>query len=488
MRNNLRSIKLLTGYLGKSSAYILMTVLVWLMPCLSYACRHFTGQTVSYTYDDTRDHVKIKVLYQGGTVQTGTPVCDRAMGWVSTAHPSNPYEPKVKIDTYHVDDNAFGGGSIDDLIITGRCEEIGQNAFLSCHIKNLTIYPSDDYGLKIRSGAFSGMWSINKIKIMDPTPPSVPYGGAFNSSCFDFSKLIVPKGSLEDYKKDSFWRNFKNISEEDFPIEDISIFISPSAKVYVGDILPVLSNIYPEYKGKNITYTSSNTKVVDVIDGKFVAVGAGTATLYAKCDNLSDNVTVTVLTREVTGISLDKIMTTLAVGESTSLIATVRPSNATDKTIKWTTSNVSVATVSTDGTVIAHSKGTATITATCGNFSAKCTVNVISGRVENVILNKTEASIIIGGNLTLTATLHPDNVTDKTIIWTSSDPTIATVDSNGIVTAHSLGTAIITATCDNVSATCTVTVTPVMAENVILNKTEASIIIGGNLTLTATLH
>ena len=168
---------------------------------------------------------------------------------------------------------------------------------------------------------------------------------------------------------------------------------------------------------------------------------------------------------DVTSVTLDKTTLELTIGGTATLNATVLPSDATDKTVVWTSSNPSVATVS-DGLVTAVGAGTATITATAGGKSATCTVAVETPVVvvTSVTLDNPTLDLNIGESSTLVATVAPDNATDKTVTWTTSDATIATVN-NGVVSALAAGTATITATSGTQTATCDVTVSTSVAIN-----------------------
>ena len=170
----------------------------------------------------------------------------------------------------------------------------------------------------------------------------------------------------------------------------------------------------------------------------------------------------------VTGVTLNKTTTSLEVGQTETLTATIAPSNATNQNMSWTSNNTSVATVDQNGVVTAVSAGQATITVTTadGNKTAICTVTVTAPStdpvaVTGVTLNKTSTSIKVGATETLTATIEPSNATNKGLSWTSSAPAIASVN-NGVVTGVAEGNATITVTTTdgNKTATCTVTVTP----------------------------
>ena len=165
------------------------------------------------------------------------------------------------------------------------------------------------------------------------------------------------------------------------------------------------------------------------------------------------------LTREAvpaTGVTLNETVLSLRPTEKATLTATVAPENTTD-TLVWTSSNDAMATVK-DGVVTAKSEGTATITAACGSAKAECVVTVLPPiPATGVTLDKAALKLYEGDAAKLTAMVKPEDTTDKTIVWTSSDKTIATV-KDGAVTAVKAGTATITAACGEAKATCAVTV------------------------------
>jgi uncharacterized protein YjdB len=178
--------------------------------------------------------------------------------------------------------------------------------------------------------------------------------------------------------------------------------------------------------------------------------------------NLGDSVIY-----KVTKVELDKTSLTLDVNQSETLTATITPSNATDKSLTWESSDTNIATVDTNGVVTAVAQGSTTITATAADGSgekATCSVTVKEAAnvpVTSVSLDKTTLELTEGETAQLTATVLPDNATNKAVTWSTSNASIATVDANGLVTAVSAGTATITVTTEDGSktATCEVTVT-----------------------------
>ena len=197
----------------------------------------------------------------------------------------------------------------------------------------------------------------------------------------------------------------------------------------------------------------------------------------AACDDGSQTTTTTDPVA-VENVTLSKTTLTLDVGDEETLTATVTPDSATDKTVTWTTSDAAIATVN-GGTVKAVAAGSATITAKAGEKSATCTVTVAQPltdpvAVENVTLSKTTLTLDVGDEETLTATVTPDNATDKTVTWTTSDAAIATVNG-GTVKAVAAGSATITAKAGEKSATCTVTVAQPLTYTVTSEEWDAAI-------------
>ena len=148
-------------------------------------------------------------------------------------------------------------------------------------------------------------------------------------------------------------------------------------------------------------------------------------------------------------------------GETVTLSATVYPEDATDKTIVWTSSDESIAKVNEIGVVTALKAGKVTITASskvCPTVTATCEITV-NTKISAITLNKAAAEIVEGESLVLTATVSPEDATDKTVTWISSDEAVVKV-VNGVVSAFKTGKATITATSGDVSATCEITVIP----------------------------
>ena len=192
----------------------------------------------------------------------------------------------------------------------------------------------------------------------------------------------------------------------------------------------------------------------------------------------------------VSSVSLNKNTLNLLFGNSETLIATVLPSDATDKSVSWSTSNSSVATVNSSGSVTAVGNGSCTITVTTtdGGKTATCSVNVTTA-VTGVTLNKNSTNIQIGATETLTATVLPVTASNKNVTWSSSNNNVATVNSNGVVTAVGIGNCTITVTTvdGGKTATCNTTVAGIPVQNVSLDKSTLNLDISDHYTLTATV-
>ena len=249
------------------------------------------------------------------------------------------------------------------------------------------------------------------------------------------------------------------------PVSSISLN-KTSLTLTVGDTETLVSTVLPENAtDPSVTWTSGNTSIATVSStGEISAKAVGSATVTVKTNDGGKKATcsVTVNPIAVTGVSLNKTSMSMTAGDTQTLTATITPSNATDKSVTWSSNNTSVATVSSSGVVTAKAAGMATITVTTndGAKTASCSVSVLPVSVTNVSLNKSVLSMYQSDTETLIAIVYPSNALNKGITWRSSDNSVAVVNSYGQVTALAAGSAIITVTTDDggKTASCSVNV------------------------------
>lgn len=208
------------------------------------------------------------------------------------------------------------------------------------------------------------------------------------------------------------------------------------------------------------------------------------SSLFIACGEKEQEITVQ-------SIALSQPSAELIIGETLNLKATVSPSNATYDGITWTSTKTSVATVSSSGQVSALAEGNTTITAMAGGKTASCSVTVVKGyvAVSSITLNKENLELVEGNSETLTATVSPNDATDRTVSWSSSNDAVATV-KDGTITAVKEGEATITAKAGEKTASCKVVVAKkvIPVESIELNKTELELKKGETSTLTANVQ
>ena len=286
----------------------------------------------------------------------------------------------------------------------------------------------------------------------------------------------------------------KNVQELNQVIVAVeSLELDPTyATVDAGDVLVLKAIVKPEDATfKTVSWKSSDPSLAEVYNGTVKTLKEGSVTITATVSGMSAtcNITINKLPVVVNSITLNKTETTLAVGETETLIASVNPKDADDPTVTWTSSNWAVASV-VEGVVTAIAEGTAVITAKAGDQTATCTVTVphVYIPLESLEFAKTETTLRVGGTEKLELVITPYNADHEDIVWTSTDEGVATV-TDGLVKAVGVGTAVITARSGDKSAQCTVSVLPVSkpVESVQLNKHAFTLEVGGSEILVATV-
>ncbi len=286
--------------------------------------------------------------------------------------------------------------------------------------------------------------------------------------------------------------------EEDTGIPVASVGFNKNVlELEVGETYKLNATVLPSNAtDKTLIWSSSDSDVASVSDGLITARKEGEAEITAKSGNKQAVCTVTVkpetdVTVPVTSVTLNQSVYTLAIGASYTLIPTVLPANATDRLVKWSSSNEKTVTVSDRGVIQAIAEGTSTIKAEAGGKSATCAVTVEKTivAVTEVTLDRTSLTLKVNETFTLSATVAPENATDKAVKWTTSDSGVVRV-SNGKVTAVGEGTAKITAAAGGKSASCTVTVKNaepefIPVDSVTLNRESLELKVDETFTLTA---
>ncbi len=282
-----------------------------------------------------------------------------------------------------------------------------------------------------------------------------------------------------------------------------------SVSVTPATLLPTISP--DNAHNKEVRWSSSNTAVATVTQNGQVtplAKGSATITVTTEDGGHSAQCAVTVLGLAPTGVSLGLTTLTLTTADNPVLLeATVLPSDAENTNVTWSSTHPLVASVDQTGKVTPVGKGTTTIRAAtvAGSLTAECTVNITAVLPQGITLDRDSLTLFLGSTpFTLTPTVLPSTAENKSVQWSSSQPSVATVDSSGKVTPVAEGTASITVqtVAGDASAACEVTVAklviapinpivigPVKATGVSLDRTRLDLVTGGNThTLVATIE
>ena len=276
--------------------------------------------------------------------------------------------------------------------------------------------------------------------------------------------------------------------------------VTPSrVEIIEGGSAVLSASVSPEAASDRVVSWSSSDRSVATVDksGTVHGLRPGTATVTATAEGKSGTCAVTVKAKavNVTEVTLDRTELTLTEGETETLTARVKPDNADNRKVTWSSDKTEVATVGGDGRVTAVKAGVAVVTVTTedGGKTATCkvTVKAKAVNVTEVTLDKTELTLTEGEAETLTATVKPDNADNKKVTWSSDKTEVATVDGDGKVTAVKAGVAVVTVTTEDggKTATCRVTVKAkaVNVTDVTLDRTELTLTEGDTETLTATV-
>lgn len=370
----------------------------------------------------------------------------------------------------------------DRLLLGNSVSEIGMNAFYGCNrISGEIVFPESvmsigGYAFKycdhiqslvftyenvtIGALAFPDNNGLEYIVSQSETPPNAELF-AFPKSAYD-KPLYVPEKSISLYKNAVEWRSFKYVN----PISGTDVTLTLNVKsltLNIGQTEKLTATVLPENTSdKTVTWASDNEAIATVAaDGTVTGVSVGVANITAKCGDVSATCKVSVNPVPAATVTINVPDTKIYVGDKLTLSAMVAPDNTTDKTLIWTCSTPEIATINAQtGELTAIAPGEARIKATCGEATGMATVTIIPVPATSVTISTDDITLLVGQTGKLTATVFPENTTDKNIVWESDNDAIATVTSDGTFTAVSIGVTNITATCGDVTSTCKVTVIP----------------------------
>lgn len=244
----------------------------------------------------------------------------------------------------------------------------------------------------------------------------------------------------------------------------ITISVSPSQSIIeAGETVQLKAEMSATPDGAtvpDIVWSSSDETVATVdTDGTVHAQQPGKVLITASCGGEMASCTLSVMIYN-TELHFEAESYDMEIGETLELAIQTLPENA-NETLSWTSSDDTIVAVSAEGHLTALAGGEVTITAKGQKTEASVTVRV-KVPASSVVLNSSELNLTVGGVGQLAAVVMPENASDKTVTWTSSDAAIVAVSADGTVQALAAGTVTVTATCGDATASCTVIVSPVV--------------------------
>ena len=365
----------------------------------------------------------------------------------------------------------YGCETLTDITLGGKLKKIESQTFYGCTTLPSIVIP---YNVTtIGDSAFVNCTKLTQITVPRNTT-------SIASNAFSYPKKMTMYGPSDCYAQT--YANGKGIKyvAQDIPATSIRLDITNKTAEYYEEF-QLTATITPQNFTDAVVWTSSNEDVATVSDTGYVEIcGVGTAVITVTAGKVKATCTVTV-PRLINWIEFDEDEIELKAGETYQLKPDISPSTATNKTLKYTSSDSKVAKVSDSGLVTAISEGEARIRAQATDGSdeyAICYVTVTGkAKVTGITLNQTSAEVKRGENLALQANISPYYAANKNVVWKSVDTKVATVDDNGNVTAKAPGRTKITATsAENSSyqASCTITVPYNITYNLNKGKNNAA--------------
>ena len=277
------------------------------------------------------------------------------------------------------------------------------------------------------------------------------------------------------------------------------ITLTPStSSVVVGESLQITAKVLPE-NATNATLkwkiTPENILKLTATAGQFTAQQVGEALVRAEAadgSGASAECKVVVKPRLVQAISLNATQKELIVGDAFSLTATLSPENATNRNVIWKLVSGNAISLSNIGVIQAKKVGAALVRAEAADGSgitAECKVVVKPRLVQSISLNAKQKELIVGDAFSLTATLSPENATNRNVIWKLVSGDAISLSNTGVIQAKKVGEALVRAEAadgSGITAECKVVVKPRMVQSISLNATKKDLLVGETFTLTAT--
>ena len=279
------------------------------------------------------------------------------------------------------------------------------------------------------------------------TPENIKVIGYTNNnfSFFDGGTIYVPKGTKSSYEK-SVFRKLTII--EDISVDSIKCE-SATLSTYVGEEFECKATLFPsDAIYKNIEYEVSDSALLNIIgNGYFLSKAYGTGYIYAYSHNREfvDSCEVRIY-NHTTGLDIDKSSANVKIGGTIQLIASTLPERTSDNRVTYSSTDNNTAIVNEEGTVYGLKPGICVIKAKSvdGGYTAECVVTV-EQPVGTVELNEHNISLNVGEVKQLSAMVLPTNADNKSLVWSSSNSEVVTVDENGVITAKSEGYALVEA-------------------------------------------
>jgi uncharacterized protein YjdB len=246
--------------------------------------------------------------------------------------------------------------------------------------------------------------------------------------------------------------------------------------------------------GHNVSWSSANNSIASVsTGGMLTALHTGSTTISATANGVTGHASVVVSAGAVSAIAVSPSSMSLADGGTQQLAArlTDASGNTLNQNVAWSSSNSSVATVSSSGAVTARQAGRATITAAAGGASGSSSLTVAAGAVSSVSVSPGSSSIVAGATQQLTANLTDASgsaVTGQSVTWSSTNSAVVSVSSSGLASAAHVGTATVTATAAGHSGSASFAVSAGPVSTVTITPASGSVLQGRSLQLAATFQ